>query len=154
MTQATSISSDPTQLYSCNKNQINCTELSQSRSIYPGQQVEVSVVTVDQAGSAIPALINATIHSGHILNVSETISYDTEGNCTSRKYFITPKTLVTQLQLYPSSRSVSTLYPTVNVTYEKCPIGFERSNFTGECICDHRLWQYTNSCDIDKQAIL
>ena len=149
-----SISSDPTQLCFCNKNQINCTELSQSRSIYPGQQVEVSVIAIDQSGSAIPALINATIHSGHILNVSETISYGTGGNCTSRNYFITPKTLLSQIELYPSSRSVSTLYLTVNVTFEKCPIGFEQSNFTGECICDHRLWQYTNSCDIDRQAIL
>ena len=34
-----------------------------------------------------------------------------------------------------------------------CPIGFEKSNFTGYCICDHRLWQYTNSCKIDRQAI-
>ena len=149
-----SISSDPIQLCFCNNNQINCTELSQSRNIYPGQQVEVSVIAIDQAGSAIPALINTTIRSGHILNVSETISYGTEGNCTGRRYFITPRTVFTQLDFYPSSRSVSTLHLTVNVTFESCPIGFEQSNFTGECICDHRIWQYTNSCDIDRQAIL
>ena len=31
---------------------------------------------------------------------------------------------------------------------------FEQSNFSGECICDHRIWQFTNSCDMDRQAIL
>ena len=42
----------------------------------------------------------------------------------------------------------------VNITFKRCPIGFEKSNFTGNCMCDHRLWQYTNSCEIDRQAIL
>ena len=42
----------------------------------------------------------------------------------------------------------------MNITFEKCPIGFEPSNFTSNCICDHRLWQFTNSCDINSQAIL
>ena len=41
----------------------------------------------------------------------------------------------------------------MNITFPSCPIGFEPSNFTGECICDQRLWQYTNSCKIDGQAI-
>ena len=41
----------------------------------------------------------------------------------------------------------------VNITFKRCPIGFEKSKFTGNCICDHRLWQYTNSCKIDRQAI-
>ena len=52
-----SISSDPTQLCFCNMSKLNCTETTQSRRIYPGQQVEVSVVAIDQSGSTIPALI-------------------------------------------------------------------------------------------------
>ena len=42
----------------------------------------------------------------------------------------------------------------MNIAFKICPIGFEQSNFTGECICDHRLWQYTNSCGLDRRAIL
>ena len=86
--------------------------------------------------------------------MSETVSYETGSNCTSRNYTITPKNLFSQLELYPSNRSESTIHLTVNITFESCPIGFEQSNFTGECICDHRLWQYTNSCDIERQTIL
>ena len=149
-----SISSDPTQLCFCNKSELNCTEVTQSRSIYPGQQIMLSVVAIDQSSLAIPTLIHTNIHSGPNLTVSETISYQTGRNCTSRNYSVTPKNIFNQLELYPNNRSGVTVHLTVNITFESCPIGFEQSNITGECICDHRLWQYTNSCDIDRQAIL
>ena len=148
-----SISSDPTQLFFCSMSKLNCTETTQSRSIYPGQQVEVSVVAIDQSGSTVPALIHTTVHSGINLTVSETISYETGENCTSRNYSVTPKIPFNQLQIYPSNRSGDTIHLIVNITFESCPIGFELSNSTGECICDHKIWRYTNSCDINRQAI-
>ena len=149
-----SISSDPSQLCFCNTSELNCREVIQSRNIFPGQQVAVSVVAIDQSGLTIPTLVHTQIHSGHNLTVSEIISYETGGNCTSRNYSATPKNVFNQLELYPNNRSGNTIHLVVNITFESCPIGFEQSNFTGECICDHRLWQYTNSCDIDRQAIL
>ena len=149
-----SISSDPTQLCFCNTSGLNFREASQSRSIYPGQQVAVSVVAIDQSGSVIPTFIHTIIHSGHNLTVSEIISYETEENCTNRNYSVTTKNIFNQLELYPNNRSGNTIHLIVNITFESCPIGFEQSNFTGECICDHRLWHYTNSCDIDRQTIL
>ena len=148
-----SISSDPTQLCFCNKSKPNCTETTQSRRIYPGQQVEVSVVAIDQSHLPIPALIHSTVRSGNNLIMSETISYETGNNCTSRNYSVTPKIPFNQLQIHPSNRSGDTIQLIVNITFERCPIGFELSNSTGECICDHRIWQYTNSCEIDRQAI-
>ena len=149
-----SISSDPTQLCFCNMSKLNCTETTQSRSIYPGQQVEVSVVAIDQSRSTIPALIHTTVRSGINLTVSETISYEAGENCTSRNYSVTPNNLFNQLEIHPSNTSGNTIHLIVNITFESCPIGFEPSNSTDECICDHRLWQYTNSCKIDRQAIL
>ena len=148
-----SISSDPTQLCFCNMSKLNCTETTQSRRIYPGQQVEVSVVAIDQSHLPIPALIHTTVRSGNNLIMSETISYGTGDNCTSRNYSVTTKIPFNQLEIYPSNRSGNTIHLIVNITFERCPIGFELSNSTGECICDHRIWQYTNSCDINRQAI-
>ena len=148
-----SISSDPTQLCFCNRNKWNYTETTQSRRIYPGQQVEVSVVAIDQSGSTIPALIHTAVRSGDNLIMSETISYETGENCTNRNYSVTPNNLFNQLEINPSNRSGDTKHLIVNITFERCPIGFEPSNSTGECICDHLLWQYTNSCDINRQAI-
>ena len=148
-----SISSDPTQLCFCNMRKWNCTETTQSQSIYPGQQVEVAVVAIDQSHLPIPALIHTTVRSGNNLIMSETISYETGNNCTSRNYSVTPNNLFNQLEIHPSNKSGDTIKLIVNITFERCPIGFELSNSTGECICDHRIWQYTNSCEIDRQAI-
>ena len=148
-----SISSDPTQLCFCNKSELNCQETTQSRSIYPGQQVEVSVFAIDQSHLAIPALIHTTVRSGNNLTITETISYEIREICTSRNYSVTPKIPFNQLEFYPRSRSGNTIHLIVNITFESCPIGFELSNSTGKCICDHRLWQYTNSCKIDRHAI-
>ena len=148
-----SISSDPTQIFFCNKSKLKYTETTQSKSIYPGQQVEVSVVAIDQSHLPIPALIHTTVHSSNNLTVSETISYETSISCTSRNHSVTPKNLFNQLEIYPSNTSGDTMHLIVNITFESCPIGFEKSNFTGECICDHRIWLYTNSCDINRQAI-
>ena len=146
-----SISSDPTQLCFCDMTELSCGKITQSRSIYPGQQVVVSLVAVDQSGLAIPTFIHTKIYSG---NTSETISYETEENCTSRNYSIIPRNLFNKLELHPSNISRSTIHLFVNITFKSCPIGFEQSKFTGECVCDHRLWQYTNSCDLDRRAIL
>ena len=148
-----SISSDPTQLCFCNMRKWNCTETTQSRSIYPGQQVEVAVVAIDQSHLPILALIHSTVRSGNNLIMSETISYETGNNCTSRNYSVTTKIPFNQLEIHPSNRSGDTIQLIVNITFESCPIGFEPSNYTGKCICDQRIWQYTNSCEIDRQAI-
>ena len=145
-----SISSDPTQLCFCNKTELDSSVVSLSRSIYPGQSVQFSVIAIDQSHLGIPTLIHTAIRSG--CNISETTSYEIGGKCTTRS--VTPKTFINQLELYCSKKLESTSHLLVNITFDKCPIGFEPSNFTGDCICDHRLWQFTNSCDIDRQTIL
>ena len=90
-----------------------------------------------------PTLIHTNVRLDH------TISYETGSNCTNRNYSVTPKSFFLQLELQPSNRSGNTIDLTINITFVSCPIGFEQSNFTGECIRDHRIWQYANSCDID-----
>ena len=145
-----SISSDPTRLCFCNKTEPDCSTVSQSKSIYPGQGVEFSTIAIDQSYSAIPALIHIAMRSG--LNVIEIISYEIGENCTSRSR--TPKTFTNILELYPTNKTGNASHLFVNIIFEKCPFGFEPSNSTGNCICYHRLWQFINTCDIDKQAIL
>ena len=150
-----SISSDPTQICFCSRYDRNCSVTIQPKSIYPGQDIEVSVIAVDQSGVAIPTLVHVNVRSGKDHNVTEKIiTYETGSSCTNRNYSAPPTNIFNQLELYPNNRSGSTVQLIVNITFENCPIGFEQSNFSGECICDHRLWQFTNTCDIDTQSIL
>jgi len=131
-----SISSDPTQICFCDKNEWNCTEVVQSRRIYPGQDIEVSAIAVDQSDVAIPSLILGNLRLGRDQDsyVSESILYETGGNCTSRNYPVSPINHFNQLELHPSNRSGNTIHLTVNIIFENCPIGFEPSNFSGVCI--------------------
>ena len=145
-----SISSDPTQICFCSRYDRNCTDTIQSKCIYPGQDIAVSVIAVDQSDVAIPTLVHVNVCSGKDHNVTEIITYETGSSCTSRNYSAPPTNI---LELYPNNRSGSTVQLIVNITFENCPIGFEQSNFSFECICDHRLWQFTNTCDIDTESI-
>ena len=112
------ISSDPTKLCFCSTDEQNCTAAFQSRSIYPGQGVVVSVIAVDQSDVAVPTLVHASIYSGesHDSNVSETISYEIAGNCTSRRFSVPPLNPLTDLLIYPSNVSGDTIQLTVNIT--------------------------------------
>ena len=151
-----SISSDPTQICFCNSSEHNCTEAVQSRRIYPGQEIQVSAIAVDQSDVTVPTSILGDVRSGRDQDshTSETILYETGGNCTSRNFPVPPVNIFNQLELYPSNRSGNTIHLTVNIVFESCPIGFELSDFNGKCICDHRIWQFTNTCDINSQSIL
>ena len=41
----------------------------------------------------------------------------------------------------------------VNIHLKPCPIGFQLSEVSQQCICEQRLQKYTNSCDIDDLSI-
>jgi len=56
--------------------------------------------------------------------------------------------------LYPTTASGNPIPAVLNVTFKDCPIGFEQSTFTYECICDHRLQKFTNTCNIETQTLL
>ena len=98
-----SISSDPTQLCFCSTKDQNCTDTiqSKSKSIYPGQHIEVSVIALDQSDTPIPTLVHVSVHLGND-NVTEIITYETERNCTSRMHSLPPKNAFNLLEFYPS----------------------------------------------------
>ena len=80
------ISSDPTQLCFCSRYDRNCTDTIQSKSIYPGQDIAVSVIAVDQSNVAIQTLIHVNVRPGKDNHQTEIITYETDRSCTSRNY--------------------------------------------------------------------
>ena len=143
------ISSDPTEVCFCSNNRTECGEKNQHKSVFAGQRFDVSVLAVDQANEAIPAIIHVDLNN-------ENRSYIIPNQCTKKEYIFTSANYVNHIQitLYPSIVSDETVELTLNIILLNCPPGFKLLNSSGECDCDHRLQQYTDNCDINKQAIL
>ena len=128
----------------------------ESIGVFPGQKLNVSVIAFDQTDTPIETEIHTALISGekHNLKVCETFSQEKEGLCTNRSYTITSPNTTSKLLLYPTAVTGSPTAAVLNITFDNCPIGFEKSNFTNECICDHRLQVFSNSCNIDSQTLL
>ena len=156
-TEVAAISSDPVLCF-CTEGGPHEHECDEEKSIsaFPGQKVNVSVIAVDQTNTFILTKIHTDLISGekHNSRVCETFSQEREGLCTNRSYTITSPHTTSELLLYPTAVSGSPTAAVLNITFDSCPIGFEKSNFTNECICDRRLQMFSNSCNIDSQTLL
>ena len=141
------ISSDPTQICFCSSNNTECAERTQQKSVFAGQRFDVSVLAVDQANMPIPAIFHVNLNY-------ENRSYVTTSHCTIKEYSFTSANYTKQIMIYPSRVSGETEELAINITLEDCPPGFQLLNSSGICECDPRLLQYTDNCDINKQAIL
>ena len=155
--EVAAISSDPVLCF-CTKEGPHEHECNEEKSItvFPGQKVNVSVIAVDQTDTPVLTEIHTDLISGekHNSRVCEAFSQEKEGLCTNRSYTITSSHTTSELLLYPTTVSGSPTPAVLNITFDNCPIGFEKSNFTNECICDHRLQMFSNSCNIDSQTLL
>ena len=156
-TEVAAISSDPVLCF-CTEGGPHERECNEEKSIsaFPGQKVNVSVIAVDQTNTAILTQIHTDLISdeNHNSRVCEAFSQEEEGFCTNRSYTITSPHTTSELLLYPTAVSGNPTAAVLNITFQNCPIGFEKSNFTNECICDRRLQMFSNSCNIDSQTLL
>ena len=156
-TETASISSDPMMCFCSKRGSPQCGRKVQNRDRFPGQKLNVSIIAIDQTNTPVNTDIHTDLISDERRNsrVCESFSEEREGFCTNRSYTITSPRTTSKLLLYPTTASGNLPIPVVlNVTFQDCPTGFEQSNFTYECICDHRLQKFTNTCDIETQTLL
>ena len=151
------ISSDPVLCF-CSEggpHEHQCDKI-KSINAFPGQKVIVSVIGVDQTNTPIQTAISTNLISDEKDKscVCEAFSQEKEGFCRNRSYTIKSPITTSELFLYPTVVSGSPTAAVLNITFQYCPIGFEYSNLTNECICDHRLQMFTNTCNIDSQTLL
>ena len=144
-----SVSSDPFRVCLCENNHPNCSMSSKTLSIYPGEIVQVSVVTVGQRNGIVPAQVRSRVGRGTKLPSSQYIQ-QTNKACTTLNYTVFSKQMLSQLELFADG-SCSTfgnqlvLKFTMNLT---CPPGFILDNTSVSCICAQILRKYTNNCNI------
>ena len=116
--------------------------------VYPGETVQVSVVTVGQRDGIVPAQVRSRVGRGTELPSSQYIQ-QTNKACTTLNYTVFSKQIVSQLELFADG-SCSTFGDKVVldlIINSTCPPGFRLGNSSVSCICDQALQKYTNHCN-------
>ena len=155
--QSLSVSSDPLRVCLCSNNTLRCGDFFTPIAAYPGQSVSVSATTIGQRDGGTAGVIRAEVLNNKVQVQDLERIQRTNGTCTNLHY-----TLLTSLQnteetitLFadgPCQREGRSLVFRVSIL--PCPPGFQQSEPTLRCVCDERLDDFTDICDIDSQTIL
>ena len=116
-------------------------------SVYPGETLQVSVVTVGQRDGIVPAQVRSHMDRGRLL--SSQYVQQTSKVCTTLNYTVFSQQNVT-LKLYADGPCSTFGYRlALNLTVnETCPPGFNISLEESSCVCGKALRKYTNYCNI------
>ena len=144
------ISSDPTSVCTCHSTCSSST--SANITVYPGQSVNLSFVTIGQRNSTAPSIV--VLHT--ISPKAEIIAVlYTERYCS--KYSIPYNPLANQTLLATTERSFTELVTTfysisMSITVLPCPTGFMLSS-SSRCECEPFLHSLGLTCDIERLTV-
>ena len=153
------ISSDPLHICVCKDNLPDC-----SRSLYmvpnlvfPGETFHISVVAIGQRNGTV----SSTVRSKEQLNLTDPNPFNlldyqyfqqANNTCTKLNYTVFALSHKVTIRLYPEGNLCSkyddgVLDISMNIN-QNCPPGFNISESERSCVCEPRLPQYTNQCNI------
>ena len=141
------ISSDPFYVCLCENDHLNCNKSNKTILMYPGETVQVSMVSTGQRNGIVPAEVRSHIEKGRLLS-TEYVQQTTK-MCTTLNYTVFSLQNVT-LELYadgPCSTFGDKLVLKLNIN-QSCPPGFSLANSSMSCVCDQALQKHTNHCNI------
>ena len=156
------ISSDPLYICVCKNNLPDCRGSHYYNipyAVYPGETFQLSVptVTVGQRDGTVFSTVRSTAISNSIDSHSvNLLDYQylqhTNNTCTKLNYTVFSLSREVVLVLHPEGSPCSkydhgSLYFSVKLN-QTCPPGFNISESSRSCICEQRLAQYTNQCNI------
>ena len=153
------VASDPIRICYCNSNNNTCKDAQTSLNVamYPGTTLHVPVLTLGQRDGPVPAAIQSDFSNSKIRFHDTERTQDTSDKCTDLHYTLLSASEQTQenVTLYaqgPCPRESRSLPISIDVL--QCPHGFELHVIEETCVCHHRLKVFTDTCDIDKEAVL
>ena len=160
-TVTSKISSDPLRICPCTNNLPHCSNYyvtSVSYSVYPGETFQVSVVAVGQRDGTVPSTVRGTVRNRILMdsNLVNLLDHQylqkTNNTCTKLNYTVFSLSQEVKIELYPEDSPCSQYFDrkmeiSVNLN-QTCPPGFNTSDSARSCVCDPRLAQYTNQCNI------
>ena len=125
------ISSEPTDVCFCDdSNTINCSQTQLTMTAYPGEEINISVVTVGQRDGVAPGLLK--IQPLDLKSAPVGIYNTIPMNCTTIAF--TPIHDNYSLSIAGSNGYSSTMILNINKT--DCPLGFHLSKKNGACDCE------------------
>ena len=139
------ISSEPTDVCFCDDNNtINCSQTQLTMTAYPGEEINISVVTVGQLNGVVPGLIK--IESQDPVH-AQVETYETiPMNCTTIAF--NPIAVNYSLSIF-NSPGYSVI---LNIEKTDCPLGFQISNETGACDCTELTQKASSSVNVKCDA--
>ena len=168
-----SVASDATQVCECINDVPFCQPTRQctvnnpelctiSRTIYPGENILVTVAAVGQRGGIVPGAIRALTNTLNF-NIGRQIPFSDfetirgiNATCTTLSYAVTSTNPVQILSLYPrASLCLNTDIPLPIALFfiQPCPYGFQTDDSTGACVCEERLMSIGDiSCNITQRT--
>ena len=150
------ISSDP--IYTCPCNFSDCSYIwyNVSYTAYPSETFQVSVISFGQIHGAVSSTviskIDQSVNSGDNLPDSQRLQ-QAKGTCTKLDYTVLSLAQTVKIKLRvegspcPNCGGIYILDIYVNVNHT-CPPGFNISLSNKACVCEPRLANYTNQCNI------
>ena len=135
------VSSDPIAVCPCVTGTVDCNIISLNREVYPGQLLNVSLVTVGLCGRVSPGTV-VVEHGDHINLISAATTDYTSNSCTTLNYTV-------KLINYTSNTCIKFNVPdgdlygirtiNVNLTILPCPLGLVVNFTLGDCVCNNDI---------------
>ena len=176
------IASKPKRVCFCTDSRPNCTYVRDLKEVYPGQDIQLSVVAVGIGYGTVAATVRARIHNiqqhstsqSHISKLQNT--QEATKYCTGLKYTIYSNPgnqalllsldrviysnalyYIQQFTKFPSRYEPSDLEYEVplliSLSLKECPAGFQLSQETQSCICHNKLRKNNIGCNINDQTV-
>ena len=137
------VSSDPLFVCPCVNGIVNCSTTSLDREVYPGQTVQVSVVTVGLCRGISPGFINIWPDSKINVILLSTSNLYTFNFCTEVSFTtkVTNYTSSAAVGIYAANNDIEGElgYIDVHLTILPCPLGLVLEPSIGGCICSSDL---------------
>lgn len=146
----------------CNGDDSTCENYILEFQVFPGERISLMAVAYGQRNGTTPATVRANLFTRRFEPNSERSRLGVFDNaqeigplCAELNYTIFSVNALDILNLYPDGPCSNLGNPfNILVRFRRpCPYGFSFFESEGVCICEERLQQYTNSCDISQQTI-
>ena len=134
------VSSDPIAVCPCVNGTIDCKNTSLNREVYPGQSLNVFLVTVGLCGGVSPGTVVVKHNDhDHIHLISAATTDYTSNSCTTFNYTVKLINYTSNTTNVPDANTYIIRSINVSLTILPCPLGLVVNFTLGGCVCDNDI---------------